>query len=87
MRAAFRRAADRNPKNWYAWLELGIADALDGRRESALAYLAKAHALDPREGVIASVAESVRAGRHVSPIEIDRKMLRRVAVDQLGRQK
>src|SRR5204863_1250869 len=36
MRAAFRRAADRNPKNWYAWLELGIAEALDGRRQAAL---------------------------------------------------
>ena len=87
MRAAFLRAADRNPKNWYAWLELGIVEALDGRRQAALRDLATAHVLDPREDVIASVADSVRAGRPVTPIEIDRKMLRRVAVDQVGRPK
>jgi len=87
MRRAFLRAADRNPHNWYAWLELGIAEALDGRRQSALGYLAKAQVLDPGEDVIASVSDSVQAGRPISPIEIDRKLLRRVAVDQLGRQK
>jgi tetratricopeptide (TPR) repeat protein len=87
MAAAFRRATSRNPHNWYAWLELGVAEALQGRREAALADLARAQALDPREDTIAFVAAEVRAGKRVSPIEIDRKMLRRVAVDQLGRTK
>lgn len=81
MRTWFERAADRNPHNWYAWLELGIVDALEGRRRAALANLARARALDPGEETIADIASSVRSGRRVSPVEIDQRMLRKVAVD------
>jgi len=84
MRRSFERALGRNGDNWYAWLELAIVDSLDGRRRAALADLARARALDPGEGTISTVAADVRAGRHVSTAEIDRTLLRQVAVGGTG---
>src|SRR3712207_8741462 len=36
MRRHFARAIERNDRNWYSHLELGLADALAGRRDAAL---------------------------------------------------
>jgi O-Antigen ligase len=80
MAASFRRAIVRNPENWYAWLELGIAESLQGRRTEALAALARGHALDPGEDTIPTVAATVRAGKRVDPGVIDRTMLGRIPV-------
>jgi hypothetical protein len=77
MRRAFAAAVERNPHNWYAFLELGIADTLRGRRRQALAHLAVAAELNPLEPVIASVARDVRAGKRVDPHEIDAIFVRR----------
>jgi O-antigen ligase len=87
MHRSFERAIDRNPHNWYAWLELGVVQSLQGQKRAALASLARAHALDPREGTIADVADDVRSGRRVVPAQIDRAMLRAVAVDTVGRRR
>ena len=87
MRRSFRRAIDRNPHNWYAWLELGIVQSLDGQRRAALASVARARALDPREGTIAQVADDVRAGRRVVPAQIDRAMIRALAVVPVGKRR
>jgi O-antigen ligase len=81
MDSSFRRALDRNPHNWYAWLELGIAEALNGSPRAALANLRRAQALDPDEATIAATAAKIRSGRRVSPVELDEAMLRKVAVD------
>jgi hypothetical protein len=77
MRRAFAAAVERNSHNWYAFLELGIADTLRGRRRQALAHLAVAAELNPLEPVIASVALDVRAGKRVDPHEIDAIFVRR----------
>jgi tetratricopeptide (TPR) repeat protein len=77
MREAFRRAIERNPHNWYAYLELALVEHLDGRRDAALRALARARALNPSEPVIRRVETRVRAGRPVSPSEIDRVFLQR----------
>jgi len=87
MQRAFRRAIDRNSHNWYAWLELGVVQSLDGKPRAALDSLARARALDPREGTIAEVADDVRAGRRVVPAQIDEAMLRAVAVDAVGKRR
>jgi hypothetical protein len=80
MAASFRRAIARNRENWYAWLELGIAESLQGRRAAALAALERGHALDPGEDTIPRVAEMVRARKRVDPGAIDRTMLGRIPV-------
>jgi hypothetical protein len=80
MITSFRRALDRNPKNWYAHLELGVAYARQGRRSTALGELAAAGRLDPREPTIALVRSRVRRGLPVSTAELDRIFLRRTFV-------
>ena len=85
MERSFRRAIARNRHNWYAWLELGVVQSLEGRQLAALASLARARALDPREGTIAEVADDVRSGRRVVPAQIDQAMLRALAVGAVGK--
>lgn len=78
MKLAFQRALQRDPRSWYAHLELAVAASLEGRRTLALRHLAAARRLDPREPVIAEVARDVRAGRRVSPSTVDRAFLARI---------
>jgi tetratricopeptide (TPR) repeat protein len=77
MREAFERAIQRNPENWYAHFELGIAYALSKDDPAALAELEVANELNPREPLIDEVQSDVRAGRPVSPSGIDRRFLAR----------
>jgi hypothetical protein len=79
MASASERALTRTPHSWYAHLELALALAATGRREEALKELAGAEALNPRERALALVRERLRNGRDVSPAEIDRLFLERVA--------
>jgi tetratricopeptide (TPR) repeat protein len=78
MREAFLNAAERNPHNWYAHLELAIVAALDGRREEALSRLDQAHELNPSEAAIPLIRRQVRRGQLVSPRTVDRMFLQRV---------
>jgi tetratricopeptide (TPR) repeat protein len=80
MQAAFEGAVSRNPSNWYAWLELALAENSLGNRAAALRDLARARALDPREPTIREVAADVAAGKIVQPGRIDRILLRRIDV-------
>jgi O-Antigen ligase len=85
MAAAFTRAIERNPKNWYAHLELGVAYANAAHRADALAELRMARLLDPREPTIPAVIRRVRAGRHVSTAALDEIFLRRTFVSNRSR--
>jgi hypothetical protein len=87
MAEAFGRALERNPDNWYAHLELGVAYANEGLRSPALAQLGAARRLDPREPAIPSVTRSVRAGRHVSTAALDELFIRRTFVSNRSRGK
>jgi tetratricopeptide (TPR) repeat protein len=78
MRVSFERALERNPHNWYAYFELAVVAALDGRREEALQLLGTARRLVPRESAIALVTSQVRAGKPISPAGLDRLFLRRL---------
>jgi O-antigen ligase len=80
MADAFRRALERNPNNWYARLELGVAYAQLGRREPALSELLRARRLNPREPTIPVVLDRVRRGLPVSTAELDRTFLERIQV-------
>jgi tetratricopeptide (TPR) repeat protein len=78
MRDAFSLARSRNPLNWYTHLELALAEAKLGRRESALRALERAEALNPLEPVIDDVRRLLQNGQPVVPSEIDRRFVRRV---------
>jgi hypothetical protein len=77
---SFSRALERNPKNWYARLELGVALARRGDRAAALRELAEARRLDPREPTIPDVIGKIRRGEPISLAELDRNFLRRTFV-------
>jgi hypothetical protein len=62
-REAFRQAVEREPGNAYALLELGLAEALSGRREAALRHLRAASAADPLDGFAAAASKLVERGR------------------------
>jgi O-antigen ligase len=78
MRSAFGRALGRSPGSWYAELELGVVEAVTGRRREALRHLERARTLNPREPAIAFVRDRVEAGRPVDPRDVDRLFVRRV---------
>jgi tetratricopeptide (TPR) repeat protein len=78
MEASFRRALRRNPLNWYAHLELAIAQALQGEAGAARRQLARARELNPREYAIMVVQRDLDEGRKPSPAEIDKLFLDRV---------
>ncbi len=78
MRLAFTEALRRDPRDWYAHLELAVVASLDGRRAAALSELAEARRLDPLEPVLAEVQRDVLAGKRVSPARIDQIFLARI---------
>jgi O-antigen ligase len=84
MRAAYTRALTRNSSDWYARLELGMAEYLTKDRPAALAQLQRARTLDPREPVIRLVLRRIRARRRIDLGAIDRIFLERAQSFALG---
>ena len=78
MRQGFTRALDRNPHNWYAQLELGVLEAVEGNRGAALRRLQRSRALNPREQVTRDVEESVRARERITLAQVDQAFLDRL---------
>jgi tetratricopeptide (TPR) repeat protein len=78
MRESFSRALERNPHNWYAYLELAVVAALEGRRAEALRLLEQARRLSPTEPGVELVTSQVRAGEPISVRALDRMFLRRL---------
>ena len=81
---AFTKAVSRNGGNWYSHFELGIALAERGARPAALRELRRAHALDPRDTLVAETLANVRAGRPVRPGLLDREFIARTPVGAAG---
>jgi hypothetical protein len=84
MKKAYARALKRNPSDWYALFELGMAEYLTRNRRSALDHLERARALNPREPVIRQVIRDVRARRAVDPSAINRIFLERAQALAIG---
>ena len=78
MRASFEGALGRDPRNWYAYLELGVLDSIQGRKTQAVGLLARAHALDPLEETTTAAIERIENGRSLSFGELDRLFVERV---------
>ena len=76
--AAFARASEREPTNWYALLELGSLEIARGRRPQGIVQLREAQQLNPDEPLIATALRRARSVKPLTPQQIDRVLLDRV---------
>lgn len=77
MAAAYERALERNPHNWYAHLQLALARSQQGHRKGALKAIEKAQLLNPSEPVLNLVSGLLRRDRPVNIGAISRIFLQR----------
>ena len=78
MRASFTRALERNPRNWYALLELAVVESNEGRFSEAARRLEQASALNPGEPALALARERLEARQPIPPDFLRRLFLDRV---------
>lgn len=78
-REQFALALDREPRNVYAVLELGLLAAAAGEPGPALALLERAVALDPRNAIARDALASVRAGEPLDVDELNARLQDRAA--------
>ena len=71
---SFQDALGREPRNWFAQLELGVLRAGDGRRAAALRALDRAAALNPRQQAITTTRKAVSAGETVTATDLERSL-------------
>jgi hypothetical protein len=64
---AFRRAAARDPGDWYTQTQLGAVDLRRDRRAAAIAALTRARRVNPNEPAIALALDAARAGQPLPP--------------------
>jgi O-antigen ligase/polysaccharide polymerase Wzy-like membrane protein len=78
-RAAFERALERDPNDWYVHLQLALLDAADGRQAQALDHLERARSLNPRGTVVERAQEALSgspSARQLLLTEIDQLAVR-----------
>ena len=73
-RAAFEQALERQD-SWYAWLELALLDAQEGRRAEARLKLRRARALNSADPMLDRAAKLISSGKRVSPGAFNRSIL------------
>jgi tetratricopeptide (TPR) repeat protein len=78
-RAALERALERNPHNWYPYMELGVLEMRAGRRASALRYLAKARELNRLETTLIVVEDWLRDGHAPTRKDVNEVLVARAA--------
>lgn len=61
-RTLLERALERNPHNWYPYVELGLLEARGGHRAQALRWLTHAKLLNPLDRTIQFALDRTRAG-------------------------
>ena len=72
--ASFQSALRREPRNWFAQLELGMTLAARGRRQAALDHLGRAERLNPRQPLVDEVRRSVERRQVVDPAAVERTL-------------
>jgi hypothetical protein len=77
MRVAFEEALDRDPRNWYANLELAALDALEGDAPASVQRLDRVVELNPREPLTEAIREGLLSGQPVTFEELDNSFLAR----------
>jgi hypothetical protein len=78
-RTAFQDALRREPRHWFAHLELALLDAGDGRRASALREVAAAAALNPRQPVLADLRVRLRRGETIDAGAVEARLAGQLA--------
>ncbi len=78
-REAFGRALEREPKNWYAYLQLALLEGSLGNTQAARAQLTRALELNPNDKVADRVRRLLEAGREIDPGELNARYLRQWA--------
>ncbi len=78
-RRAFVRAADREPRDWFARFELGLVDSARGQRERARANFRRARERNPREPLIRTALRRVSTDRPLTFDQARAAFARRVA--------
>lgn len=73
----FREALEREPRNVYALLELGVIAAANGRSEEGARLVARAAALSPNDEIVADALAELRAGRVVDLAQLNERILNR----------
>lgn len=81
-----RQALERNPVNWYPYLELGAIAAREGQTQAAERWLAVARRLSPLDLTVDFVTERVRDGRPPTQAEVDDFLISRADVITGARQ-
>jgi O-antigen ligase len=85
-RRSLQSALGRVPDNWFAQFEAALLDATSHRRDAALAHLARAHELNPRQPVIGETVRAVRRGAPLDPdaAEAELNRQRNARLDPIG---
>jgi hypothetical protein len=83
-RSYFEAALDREPRSWYARLQLGALAAAGGHRSEGIEELRAARRLNPRDPTIRLALERAEAGKPLSPAAIN-LLLAQGICDRLGR--
>jgi len=78
VRGFLQGAIEREPTNWYAQLELGVLDAVEGRRGAGIARLERARELNPREDQISLALRRARGDRPLTLAQLQRISLEQV---------
>jgi tetratricopeptide (TPR) repeat protein len=71
---AFAEALERNPRDWYATLELGAIASMRGDERTATRLLQRAARLLPRDPVTRDALRRVRSGRRVDVRRINARL-------------
>ena len=76
-RAEFEKAMARQPRSFYAALELGAIASEFGQKRAALAWLERARRASPKDPVVLYALDRVRRGQRVTPSDINDRIVRR----------
>ena len=78
-RAAFTEALQREPKNWYAYLQLAMLEGSLGDNAAARRYLNRSLALNPNDKVADKVRRLLDQGRAIDPNELNQRFVTQFA--------
>jgi hypothetical protein len=81
-RSAFEAALERDSDDAYALLELGLLASQAGETQRAESLLVRHSRLRPRDPIARQVAARARRGAKLDPIEVNKRLLRRVLLRQ-----
>ena len=79
---AFGHAVEREPSDWYAWLELALLAYREQRLSAALTDIAHARSANPTDPLLSQVERRIRAGKTIDDASIESKLAARLSAIQ-----